>query len=137
MRQGRPPLNHPAEKAYLELRPHAAPAVNGDIPVLCVKDGFSQRQPDADTVLARVLAAVKAVEDVWQVRAGDAFAVVADGDLGIQGVGGVSDLDLPTLRGVIHTVFDHVGQGFRTPVEVASKGRAIIIMNFEALFFDL
>jgi hypothetical protein len=57
-------LNHPAEKADLEARPHAALAVDGDIPALGVKDGFGKRQPDADAVLARVRAAVKAVEDV-------------------------------------------------------------------------
>jgi len=119
-------LNHPAEKADLEARPHAALAVDGDIPALSVKDRFSQRQPDADAVLARVRAAVKAVEDVGQVCAGDAFAVVADDDLDVEGVGGISDLDLPTFRGVIHTVFDHVGQGFCAPVEVAGKARAII-----------
>ena len=33
-------LNHSPEKADLEARPHAALAVNGNIPALSVKDGF-------------------------------------------------------------------------------------------------
>ena len=61
---GRTFLRHPAEKADLEARPHAALAADGDIAALDVKDGFGQRQPDADAALAGVPAAVKAVEDV-------------------------------------------------------------------------
>ena len=57
-------LNHPAENPNIKARADAALAADGDIAALGVKDGFGQRQPDADAVLAGVLTAIEAVEDV-------------------------------------------------------------------------
>ena len=55
------------QAAVFQVRSRHAPAAlaaDGDIAALGVKDGFGQRQPDADAVLAGILTAIETAEYV-------------------------------------------------------------------------
>src|SRR5579871_6608139 len=130
-------LHYSAKKADLEARPHAALAVDSNIAALSVKDGFGERQPDANAVLTRVRAAVKAVEDVGQVRTEDAFAIIADNDFSVQDIRTEADLDLAPFRGMLYAVLDYVGQRLGAPVKVAHKACPFGATDHEALLLDL
>ena len=109
--------------------PRAATA-RGDVPVVCLDEGFGDCQADTGPTVfavARRVRPVEALEYVWQVLGGDSVAVVGhrDRDIAVVGTGG--DIDPPAGGSVAQRIVEQVAQDLPEPVRIRPQRGQIAV----------